>query len=193
MSTEHSPQGALPLSQDLGMKMSNQEASGGGRSMGFPPGVLVPGSVVGPPSTEGPSSMKVAVASMASASPSDLCRGPECLGDFDVSLWSQDQDNSSLKFQCWKWRFWLSVYSQDKNLGREIHPILSGDFYLMGIVLESCHQASPWQRSRGPGVPRRQFRAQPWQPLGLKGGAEWVRDIPKVTASLLTRGRGWAL
>ena len=64
--------------------------------MGFPPGVLAPGSVVGPHSTGSPCTVKVAVANTASAVWSDLCRGTECLGDFDVSLWLQDQDNSSL-------------------------------------------------------------------------------------------------
>ena len=64
--------------------------------MGFPPGGLVPGSVVGPHGTGSLCTMKVAVASAASAVRSDLCRGTECLQDFDVNLWLQDEDNSSL-------------------------------------------------------------------------------------------------
>ena len=40
--------------------------------------------------------LKLSVESAASAVRSDLCRGTECLQDFDVNLWLQDEDNSSL-------------------------------------------------------------------------------------------------
>lgn len=90
MSTEHSPQGALPLSEDLGMKMSNQEASGGWS--GAWASLLVCSSQAAwvVLRVQKVPALKMAAVSTVSAVQSDLCRGPECLGDFAVSLRSQD-------------------------------------------------------------------------------------------------------
>ena len=181
MSTEHSPQRALPLSEDLGMKMSNQEASGGGREHGLP------SWCVGPRQCGWSSQYRKSLYHEGGCCQHSICSVEWSLQGHWVSggLWCESLVAGpgqlvTHKFQCWNWRFWPSVHSRNKNLGREIHPVLSGDFYLMGIVLERCHRASPWQRSRGPGVPRKQFLAQPWQLLGLKGEAEQVRDVPRV-------------
>lgn len=45
----------------------------------------------------------------------------------------------------------------------------------------------------GPAAPRRRLPAQLCQPFSLKGGAERVTDVSRVTASLLTRGQSGAV
>ena len=81
---------ALAESEDLGRKMSNQKASGGWT--GAWASLLVCSSQAAwvVLRVQKVPALKMAAVSTASAVRSDLCRGPECLGDFDMSLWSQD-------------------------------------------------------------------------------------------------------